>query len=95
MNFIGERERAILSNHERSIIPMGLPGREAISWAWSEVKVGPQIGRGAFGTVHLGTHVRTGQHVAVKLQEVGIVTNLLKHEVRPSRIGSRSVCQRE
>ncbi|KAL1527337.1 hypothetical protein AB1Y20_016007 [Prymnesium parvum] len=47
---------------------------------FSQFRLGPMIGQGTFGTVFLGTHARTGEQVAIKL-EAGD-GHLLKHEAK-------------
>jgi len=48
----------------------------------SAYKLGRQIGSGAFGQVFLGTHHRTGQRVAIKLEPLSAPHPQLPHEAR-------------
>ena len=45
-------------------------------------RLGAEIGHGSFGRVFLGTHVGTGELVAVKVEDAGL--NVLEHEVSAS-----------
>lgn len=60
----------------------------------SAYKLGRQIGSGAFGQVFLGTHHRTGQRVAIKLEPLSAPHPQLPHEARLYKsLCGEGVCQ--
>ena len=57
-------------------------------------KRGRQIGSGAFGQVFLGTHLRTGKQVAIKLEPLSAAHPQLPHEARLYKsLSGDGVCQ--
>lgn len=45
-------------------------------------KLGKQLGKGSFGAVHVGEHIKTGELVAIKLEAKSSKEKMLKHEYR-------------